>query len=154
MPSNVSIPGFNWWPAPDDEERDLALGKAEQRVAEIVEAILAGEPKSDGTGWIARIGGGGQRRFYGIIDRWKGKLAVDMEHCSRCRLCYRMCPTENINIADDGEMQFGSSCIFCLKCYNLCPGNAVLIGKASRDDRRFRRYKGPAPATIKPILYR
>ena len=153
MPSNVSIPGFNMWPAPDEEERDRVLGKAEERLAEIVRAILAGEPKNDGTSLMDKIGGGSQRTFYGVVDLWKHMMTVDAERCSSCGLCYRMCPTENIRLLEDGRVQFGSACIFCLKCYNLCPENAVLIGKASRNDRRFRRYKGPC-SEIKPVLYR
>jgi ferredoxin/flavodoxin len=154
MPSNVSIPGFGFFPPPDDESRDRILVKAEAKLAEIVEAVLAGQAREDGTGWIDKLGGGSQRLFYGVVDAWKRVFDVDVERCTRCRLCYRMCPTENITIADDGQVTFGSSCVFCLKCYNLCPENAVLIGKASRNDRRYKRYKGPDPATIRPILYR
>jgi ferredoxin len=152
MPSNVGIPGFNMWPAPDIEERDRILGRAEARLAEIVAAILAGERKTDGTGWLDKLGGGSQRAFMGVVDIWKRMMAVDTERCSSCGLCVRMCPAENIRLLADGRVQFGSACIFCLKCYNLCPENAVLIGKASRNDRRFRRYKGPSE--IKPVLYR
>jgi ferredoxin/flavodoxin len=154
MPSNIGIPGFNFVPPPDDEARDLSLNEAEARLVGIVDAILAGERKNDGTSLIDKLGGGSQRLFYGLVDLWKSRFEVETTRCTRCGLCYRMCPTDNIRIADDGRVTFGSACVFCAKCYNLCPENAVLIGKASRDDRRYRRYKGPDPATIKPVLYR
>jgi NAD-dependent dihydropyrimidine dehydrogenase PreA subunit len=153
MPSNVSIPGFNL-PPPDAEGIRQVLRKAEARLPAVLDAILAGEHKRDGTGWIDKLGGGSQRAFYGIVELWKKRMHADAERCSSCGLCRRMCPTENISLTEDGQVQFGSACILCLKCYNLCPENAVLIGRASRNERRFKRYKGPDPATIAPVLYR
>jgi NAD-dependent dihydropyrimidine dehydrogenase PreA subunit len=154
MPSNVGIPGFNFWPPPKPQKRDRMLESARERLVEIVDAILGEQSKTDGTGWLDRLGGGMQRRFYGAVDLKKRQFVVDGERCSRCGLCRRMCPTANIALAEDGSVRFGSACIFCLKCYNLCPENAVLIGPSSRNDKRFRRYKGPNPVKIKPVLYR
>ena len=77
----------------------------------------------------------------------------DSKKCIRCKLCYRICPKNNITIDKDKGAVFGTDCIICMKCYNLCPVNAVLVDKGSSDDKRYRRYKGPG-REIKPVEYR
>ena len=83
----------------------------------------------------------------------KKYFMCDSTKCTRCGFCSRMCPRNNITIDKDKGAVFGKDCIICMKCYNLCPVNAVLVDKASSDDKKYRRYKGPAP-DIKPVEYR
>lgn len=153
MPININVPGFNWWRVPEQEKKENILKKAEKRLQVVCDSILASERKTDGTSLLAVIGGNFQRKCYGIINIWKKMLSIDTDRCSFCGLCYKMCPTENITIIHNKEIQFGSTCILCLKCYNLCPQNAVLVGKSSRDSTKFRRYTGPF-STQRFLLYR
>ena len=99
-----------------------------------------------------------RRKFDAIGKHMEDKMGkkffmCDSAKCTRCGLCYRMCPRNNITIDKDKGAVFGTDCIICMKCYNLCPVNAVLLAKASRNDKRYRRYKGPGRG-IQPVQYR
>jgi formate hydrogenlyase subunit 6/NADH:ubiquinone oxidoreductase subunit I len=118
------------------------------------DAILTGERKYKGGDPVSRLGGWFQRLTNDVsFYKYQENLQFDRERCTRCMLCYQMCPTGNIHLDQDGELQFGTTCIFCLKCYNLCPNYATLIGEGSRDYEKYRRYKGPSPE-VKPVVYR
>ncbi len=156
MPTNLNIP---WLPenllkkVPVGDELKKILSKAEIKLQKVCESILKGERKVEGRGPISRVGGFMQREFYWTADGYKSRFSVSKERCIQCHLCYRVCPTENISINEDGEIVFGNKCILCVKCFNLCPVNAVLICEKSIDDKKYRRYKGPGKE-IKPVEYR
>ena len=156
MPTNINIP---WLPenvikkVPVEDELKNILSKAEGKIKEVCEAILRGEKKTEGRGPISRLGGFMQRTFYWTADAYKSRYSVNKEKCVKCGLCYRVCPTGNISRSDEGEISFNKKCILCVKCFDLCPVNAVLICKKSKDEEKYRRYKGPSQ-DIKPVEYR
>jgi NAD-dependent dihydropyrimidine dehydrogenase PreA subunit len=154
MPININIPGWNLWKVPDKDKQEEIFAKAESCLKEVCTSILEGKRKIDGTspfsrffGWLQRVG------LQPFTDYAKKFFMCDSSKCTRCGLCYRMCPRDNITIDQDQGAVFGPDCIICMKCYNLCPVNAVLVDKASRDDKKYRRYKGPGRG-IKPVEYR
>lgn len=154
MPMNVNVPQFNFWKVPDEEKKKKILNRAQKKLERICTEILSHRKRIDGISPLGMLGGWGQRTFYDDALRvWKGMFSIDRERCTSCRLCFRMCPVENIQMSADGLPAFADRCIFCMKCYNLCPVNAVLIGKKSADDEKYRRYKGPS-RDIKPVIYR
>jgi len=119
----------------------------------VCDSILKGDKKIEGRGAISRLGGFMQRKFYWTAGWYKSRFSVNKQLCIKCGLCYRVCPTGNISRKEDGEIVFNKKCILCVKCFNLCPKNAVLICEKSIDDKKYRRYKGPA-REIKPVEYR
>ncbi|MFC1479946.1 EFR1 family ferrodoxin [Candidatus Omnitrophota bacterium] len=154
MPININIPGWNLWKVPDKEKHAKILAAASSYLKETCSSVLEGKRKVDGTSPFSRFFGWFQRLFLQAFTDYARKFFMcDSEKCVRCGLCYRMCPVKNITIDEDKGAVFGPDCIICMKCYNLCPVNAVLVDKGSRDDKRYRRYKGPAP-DIKPVEYR
>jgi ferredoxin/flavodoxin len=156
MPTNINIP---WLPencfvkVPVGDKLQEILAKAESKLQGVCAAILNGDKKVDGTGIIDKVGGVAQRKTYWTANGYKSRISVDKERCVHCGLCYRVCPTGNISMSDDGTISFDKKCILCVKCFNLCPKNAVLICKKSVDDEKYRRYKGPSEE-IKPVEYR
>jgi len=156
MPTNINIP---WLPenvikkVPIGDELKSILSKAEVNIKEVCEAILRGDKKTEGRGPISRYGGFMQRTFYWTSDWYKPRYSVNKEKCVKCGLCYRVCPTGNISRSEDGEISFGKKCILCVKCFDLCPVNAVLICEKSKNEEKYRRYKGPSKG-IKPVEYR
>ena len=154
MPININIPGWNLWKVPDREKQDKIFARAGLRLEEICSAVLEGGAKTDGTSPFSRFFGWLQRAGLQTFTEYARKFFMcDSGKCTRCGLCYRMCPVNNITIDEDKGAVFGKNCIICMKCYNLCPTHAVLVDKGSRDDKRYRRYKGPGRG-IKPVEYR
>ncbi|MBD3425884.1 MAG: hypothetical protein GF409_01480 [Candidatus Omnitrophica bacterium] len=154
MPININIPGWNLWKVPDEDKKQKILKEASRRLEKICSSVLEGEGKVDGVSPFSRLFGWVQRAGLKPFTDYARKFFIcDSDRCTRCGLCYRMCPVENIEIDPGKGAVFGDKCILCMKCYNLCPAFAVLVDKASRDTERYRRYKGPSP-DIKPVEYR
>lgn len=57
------------------------------------------------------------------------------EHCTKCGICARVCPTGNIEIRD--RVVFHERCEACLGCVHLCPQNAIHL-KSEKSTARFR----------------
>ncbi len=57
------------------------------------------------------------------------------ERCTKCGVCSKICPTENIEIKD--RIVFLDRCEACLGCVHLCPHNAIHL-KNEKSAARFR----------------
>jgi len=53
---------------------------------------------------------------------------VDEEKCTKCDLCIKRCPTQNIYRNKDGKMAFHHNCLMCMRCSFYCPVEAFDIG--------------------------
>jgi ferredoxin len=53
------------------------------------------------------------------------KLTFDRNKCTKCGLCVKLCPVNNISM-DDAPC-FGSSCELCMRCLSFCPTQAITI---------------------------
>jgi ferredoxin/flavodoxin len=84
--------------------------------------------------WIIRIS------FHSLEKSIKKKFRVD-ENCTRCELCVKACPVENISISDSG-ITFGDKCILCIRCVNQCPAESVQIGNLTVNKFRWKGPKG------------
>ncbi len=47
--------------------------------------------------------------------------------CTRCGICERVCPVNNITVYDD-NVSFGDNCAECFACIHWCPEKAVRYG--------------------------
>jgi ferredoxin/flavodoxin len=156
MPTNFNLPyepENKWKRVPLEDERNKILCRAEVKLSEICNNISDGVESYDGKSFMNHLAGALQRKTYWMGDGYKSHFSIAEDKCIHCDLCIRMCPTNNITKDENGKKVFGDKCILCVKCYNLCPKDAVLICKASIDDEKYRRYKGPNE-DIKPVEYR
>ena len=56
------------------------------------------------------------------------KLDIDRELCSKCGLCAKLCPADNIVIKEYPEYQ--EQCCICMRCVAFCPTKAIYASKA------------------------
>lgn len=66
---------------------------------------------------IQKIGGNVNSYFY----------KVDKSKCTKCGLCEKECPHENITIKN-GKVKFSHHCDMCMRCSFYCPSKAINIG--------------------------
>lgn len=57
-------------------------------------------------------------------------LNLDKKTCSRCNLCSKLCPVNNIvrSAASRNEPMIGKKCEFCMRCVAFCPKYAIYFG--------------------------
>ncbi|MEI6055207.1 MAG: EFR1 family ferrodoxin [Lentisphaerota bacterium] len=149
MPSNFNISVL----ARETSEKEIVSLKdnASAKLENICRDISEGIIKDLGKGFAASIYAI-QRLFFYMKSKWSYKyLKVVEPKCTKCHLCVKLCPMQNIQSGTDGAISFGKNCILCSKCFNYCPTNAVLIGKKSEDASKYHRYYCKE---VKPIFYK
>jgi ferredoxin len=70
------------------------------------------------------------RRFWAGVGRSFAKdglkFRADSATCTRCGLCTRLCPVENIFLPGDGGVpEWNGRCEMCQRCVAFCPARAV-----------------------------
>lgn len=68
------------------------------------------------------------------------KFAVT-DACVGCGKCVKVCPFNNIVLADN-KPSWGGNCTHCMACINQCPKNAIEYGKGSAGKPRYRGPEG------------
>ncbi|MDI6644898.1 MAG: EFR1 family ferrodoxin [Methanobacteriaceae archaeon] len=53
------------------------------------------------------------------------KLANDK--CSKCGLCFELCPVGNIRWSEGQYPQYSMNCEYCLRCGSFCPQGAIFV---------------------------
>ncbi|MFW6102520.1 MAG: 4Fe-4S dicluster domain-containing protein [Chloroflexota bacterium] len=55
--------------------------------------------------------------------KFRGKIALNKEGCTGCRLCINVCPTKAIEfIPEEKKVKiFVCRCCFCAQCVDICP---------------------------------
>ena len=64
-----------------------------------------------------------------VPPQFRGKIAYDIEKCSGCKLCVKICPTRAIEfIPEEKKVKiFISRCCFCAQCVEICPVDALAM---------------------------
>ncbi|MBT9154941.1 MAG: hypothetical protein DDT39_01627 [Firmicutes bacterium] len=140
MPSNVSVPVLPW-----PLHTDAPLAKAKYlrhsafRVQRLAAHIALGRPFYRGFNTLSTVAGLLQRVPYRRhLHQFRDALAPDPARCTRCALCVRLCPADNLLVEHDTIRTVGR-CVLCLRCYSFCPEYAILYcGRAHRHGPPFR----------------
>lgn len=77
------------------------------------------------------------------------RLKRSNKKCIRCTQCVKLCPSNNIKIAD-GRAVFGNDCSYCFSCIQHCPNKAIRFGFIKPSDKTSYTHPGvPAKELIK-----
>ena len=47
------------------------------------------------------------------------------KNCTKCGICVKGCPEQNIRFSTKNKLKFGFSCMMCMKCIYTCPEKAI-----------------------------
>lgn len=66
-----------------------------------------------------------------VKNRVIGRVLIDTDVCSSCRMCAVFCPTGALDRAEDGDfwglVHRPSACVQCRSCESLCPKGAITV---------------------------
>ena len=64
-----------------------------------------------------------------VPSKFRGKIALNKDKCTGCRLCINVCPTQAIEfIPEEKKVKiFVSRCCFCAQCVDVCPLKALAM---------------------------
>lgn len=142
MMNNFHLPRFRFYRPRNDYRLEKLLKKALPRVEKLAKLIISDEEYITGNNLLGHFLGSFQRKHIDKIEKLSRDFEVDTSSCIDCGKCKRICPVQNIEKCE-GAYQFGDKCILCLRCYSQCPQSAILIGKGSKDQVKYPRYRGP-----------
>ncbi|WP_332448150.1 EFR1 family ferrodoxin [Sphaerochaeta sp.] len=110
--------------APSEQKVDELYGKAETKLKGIALDIKAEKLRLPLRPPFSRLA---INHFMLPIHRAFLDGALDFrvtDACTSCGLCYRMCPSDNIEM-QEGKPSFDRACTGCLGCYHRCPAQAI-----------------------------
>ena len=136
MPNNyILLPGF------DVDDKALERSKVEAsaaRIKAVAEAIAAKRESID------VVVGPWRRLKSRLIDPLFRRFAMsdkafaaNADVCTRCGLCARECPANNITLDGGSLPRWHGNCTMCLSCIHRCPVRAIEYGKATRSKGRY-----------------
>ncbi|TXT61088.1 MAG: putative 4Fe-4S ferredoxin, iron-sulfur binding [Promethearchaeota archaeon] len=141
MSSNISIPGFHYDPV-EKEKLEKRKQKAQKKLKNFFKKLRNDKKKLEGR-WnlLGKLGGWIQRKF---MD-WALNRTIDwnanMERCTKCMLCVKECPTDNITFENEA-IRFLDKCTYCMRCYNFCPTHAISPREEIADPKKYKRHRG------------
>lgn len=66
-----------------------------------------------------------------VKNRVIGRVLIDTDACSSCRMCAVFCPTGALDRAEDGDfwglVHRPGACVQCRSCESLCPKGAITV---------------------------
>jgi ferredoxin len=78
--------------------------------------------------------------LYNIASKQFARLDSNFsvsEKCNGCKTCLRICPADNIEIADN-KPRWKHQCEQCLACLHWCPQEAIEYGKNTAGRKKYR----------------
>jgi len=119
--------------------------KATMKIKKIAAKIAVSEMYIEGKRFYQVLLGGLQRYVFRRSEKKMPKgFKFSKERCTKCKLCVRTCPTNNLSFdADTLDLIRGDNCLLCFRCYNFCPTLAINFGKKIKNPENYKRYKGP-----------
>ncbi len=141
MSNNICSPMFKIKPLTDKKLENNLLFNLE-KLKSLFDKFIEGEEVLKEVSFGDTFGGTGQRIGFNAFYPLYHKLFSTNDRCIKCGYCEKVCPVSCIKVTDK-KVKWNSSCIFCARCYNTCPFDAINLMKATADNEKYPRYKGP-----------
>lgn len=122
--------------APEKEEAEQIISKAESSIHETAELIKKGMKIPDQKNSLSGKLKSGlvNAVFYPCIV--SAKKFYSLDSCISCGHCEKVCPLGNIKMID-GKPSWGQNCTHCMACICTCPKEAIEYGKSSKGKLRY-----------------
>lgn len=136
----VRMPG-NYTPmygAQSEAAQQKNFTAAAGKIKEIVNTVRAGTAAPvEKNNWLVNA-------FFTSVMYWGGSKKIRTadtqfileDSCTKCGLCARVCPAENISLVD-GKPTWLHHCEHCLACLQWCPVEAIQYGGATKGRKRY-----------------
>ena len=124
------------------EKNRKIVADGEKKIRQAAEQCKSGNPPQNGIGiWCRMAGFFGQRLYFGSkTKRYSDKLKVNKEKCIGCGKCVKLCPMDNLSIAN-GKAEAGDRCTLCYRCVNHCQAQTItLLGKRVVEQSTIEKY--------------
>lgn len=126
----------NYFPRKLDKEKNNAkikkgLEKAEQYAHELINSTAKWGRIPGGSDIMATFS---QMEMTWNMFRKMHDLRVDKMKCTKCGLCVKLCPIENIQMAEYPVI--GENCYLCMRCVSFCPSKAITKKNGKGNDYR------------------
>ena len=134
LPSNY-IP---WGGAVSPEAQQKKFHDATDKINRIAATIKSREtkPLDKGPLWQNIILSLIYRQSYNAVRKMDKSFWAD-DKCNNCAICKKICPAQNILIAD-GKPKWQHRCDQCFACLQWCPEEAIQYGKNTSKKKRYR----------------
>ena len=123
--------------APEKEEAAQIIAAAHPVLEEGARLIAGGKPfpTRKGRSLDGVKSGLVNRTFYPLFV--KDKAFRVTEGCNGCGLCEKLCPLDNIKMADQ-KPRWNGNCTQCMACICRCPKEAIEYGSRSKGKVRYQ----------------
>jgi len=124
------------------EKNKATIKASELKIKRAADKLKDNNPDKEGLGFLYHMAGlFGQRLwFYNQTMKYTDKLKINKEKCVGCGVCIKVCPMENLSIAEKTVHTKGK-CTMCYRCINNCPNQAItLLGKKVGEQSRIEKY--------------
>lgn len=142
MPNNIC--NLAILPLSSHEKAKRIVQKADLKLFKTCDNIKKGILIKRGFSNLSKqIGWYSQRIYFGKVEEKAKKDVRVNSDCVYCGLCVKMCPQNNLKMANQQIHQFGV-CTLCYRCVNACPKQAITVlihAKVKRQYTFFNTFK-------------
>lgn len=119
----------------EDQFKKENTKKIEEKVEQLVSDIKNRQERLTRKGFISDVLSQAGPTITSKLNRDKGdKQFIVRDNCNSCKVCEKVCPTNNIKV--DRKPEYLHRCEGCFACIHHCPQNAIHL-KFERSNTRF-----------------
>lgn len=127
------LPGFEMQNQIDTLPKKNVEGQIEKLLSDIADRVET--PVKIGAANKAQMAMYQKMLAKRIIRKDTAQDYIVNDNCTRCGICTKVCPADNITVTD--KVHFANKCEVCYACLHNCPQNAIHM-KNERSTVRFR----------------